>query len=77
MCWLIDLQMDREAQSPKGGGIQGEMRRRKSEGVGKRSRGRGGVVVREEDWHQLSKSPSTGEISQQDNPQSENEFPTA
>lgn len=37
----------------------------------------GGVVVREEDWHQLSKSPSTGEISQQDNPQSENEFPTA
>lgn len=37
-CWLIDLQIDREAQSPKGGGIQGEKREKKGKGVGKRSR---------------------------------------
>lgn len=73
----MDLQIDREAQSPKGGGIQGEMREKKHEGLGKRSRGGEGIVVREEGKHRLSKSPLKREISQQGYPQSGSEFPFA
>lgn len=48
----MDLQIDREVQSPKGGGIQGEMREKKGRG------GEGGAVV-------VREFPSRATLSQE------------